>query len=357
MASIFKRKNKNGTTYYIQYYFKGKRYRDRVGKNYEAAQMQLGEVVRKIETGQLSIYSDAPLSELIKHFRESLQADAHSESYEKRLGSIFNNFWRYFDAERIKSVKQIDYPLLDNYITHRINNEGIAPKTANMEIDILKNLCNFGVKHRYFMESPARELKRKKLKRSEPRYFSNEEIELLFENAGLYEAFFMVLLHTGLRGSDVGNLRWSDIDFEKGFIRIITEKTDRGITIPINKTLERFLMDYGTETPKLFPKLDTDRKRNNVRLYIQRVLREAGYEWKRVGCHTFRHTFASHMVINGASIYDVQKLLGHKSIIMTQVYAHLSENATRRAVDLIEFNSKNVTNSGLRAVVNERKLA
>ena len=70
MASIFKRKNKNGTTYYIQYYFKGKRYRDRVGKNYEAAQMQLGEVVRKIETGQLSIYSDAPLSELIKHFRE-----------------------------------------------------------------------------------------------------------------------------------------------------------------------------------------------------------------------------------------------------------------------------------------------
>ncbi|MCH7955799.1 MAG: tyrosine-type recombinase/integrase, partial [Candidatus Marinimicrobia bacterium] len=89
----------------------------------------------------------------------------------------------------------------------------------------------------------------------------------------------------------------------------------------------------------------------------QRVLREAGYEWKRVGCHTFRHTFASHMVINGASIYDVQKLLGHKSIIMTQIYAHLSENATRRAVDLIEFNSKNVTNSGLRAVVNERKLA
>ena len=68
MASIYKRKNKNGTTYYIQYYFKGKRYRDKVGKNKEAAQMKLGEIVRKIETGQFSLYSDAPLSLLINHF-------------------------------------------------------------------------------------------------------------------------------------------------------------------------------------------------------------------------------------------------------------------------------------------------
>lgn len=60
------------------------------------------------------------------------------------------------------------------------------------------------------------------------------------------------------------------------------------------------------------------------------------------------------MVINGASIYDVQKLLGHKSIIMTQVYAHLSENATRRAVDLIDFNPKNVTNTGIKSAIIEQ---
>lgn len=77
----------------------------------------------------------------------------------------------------------------------------------------------------------------------------------------------------------------------------------------------------------------------------------------RVGCHTFRHTFAPHRVINEASIYDVQKLLGHRSISMTQVYAHLSENATRRALDLIDFGLKNVTNSGVKAVDYERKLA
>ena len=132
-------------------------------------------------------------------------------------------------------------------------------------------------------------------------------------------------------------------------------KTDETITIPINETLERHLLDCGTDPSKLFPELDSDSKRQKVRKHIQGVLKGADYEWKRAGCHTFRHTFASHLVINGASIYDVQKLLGHKSIIMTQVYAHLSENATRRAVDLIDFNPQSVTSAELISEVNKRE--
>ena len=93
-----------------------------------------------------------------------------------------------------------------------------------------------------------------------------------------------------------------------------------------------------------------------MRIHTQKILRDAGYQWKGVGCHAFRHTFASHLVINGASIYDDQKLLGHKSITMTPVYAHLSENATRRAVDLIDFNPNNATNPRLNAVIHEEKI-
>ena len=57
-----------------------------------------------------------------------------------------------------------------------------------------------------------------------------------------------------------------------------------------------------------------------------------------------------------ASIYDVQKLLGHSSITMTEIYAHLSENATRRAVDLIDFNPQSVTNLGLKSKINKQKI-
>ena len=206
MASIFQRKDVKGKPWYIQYYYQGKRYREKVGGSKEGAQMQLGAIIRKIETGQFSLYSDSPLSSLINHFRESLQAEPHSESYQMRLGYIFNHFGRYFKAMRIKSVNQVDYPLLDNYVTRRINSDGISGKTANMEIDLFKRLFEFGVKHRYLMGNPAKELKRKKVKRTKPRYFSEVEIELLLENAGSYEAFFMVLLHTGLRASDAGSL-------------------------------------------------------------------------------------------------------------------------------------------------------
>ena len=274
MASIFQRKDVKGKSWFVQYYFRGKRYREKVGGSKEAAHIRLGEIVRKIETGQYSLYSDAPLSSLIKHFRESLQTEPHSDGYKKRLGVIFRHYEQYFKTERIKNVSQVDYPLLDNYITQRINEDKISGKTANMELDLLKNLFNFAVKHKYLIENPARELRRKKVKQTKPRYFSDTEIELLLENSGHYDAFFMVLLHTGLRASDAGNLRWSDIDLDKGFIRVTTKKTDESIVIPINATLEEFLLDYGTDTDMLFPELDSDSKRQKVRKHIQGVLKK-----------------------------------------------------------------------------------
>ena len=111
-------------------------------------------------------------------------------------------------------------------------------------------------------------------------------------------------------------------------------------------------MDYATEGDKLFPDLDRDSKREKVRRYMQKLLRANGYDYK-VGCHTFRHTFASQLVIKGASIYDVQKLMGHKSISMTQVYAHLSEDATRRAVDLLNFNPNSQLNLNVKSGITE----
>jgi len=354
LASIFKRKDTG--KWYVQWYYNGRLLREKVGKSKEAAQMRLSEIVRKIETGQYSYNSDTSLASLIKSFKSSLDTEPHSNSYKRRLGNIFNNFETYFNDENIEKLNQIDFPVLDKYVTKRINKDGIAHKTANMEIDLLRRMFDHAVKYKFILENPARDLKRKKVARKEPRFFTNEEIELLLENADKYEPFFMILLHTGLRASDAGNLTWSDIDLEKNFIRVIQEKTDRRLTIPINDSLRNYLLDYATESSKLFPSLDNDKKREKVRRFIQKILRDAECGWKGVGCHTFRHTFASHLVINGASIYDVQKLLGHRSISMTQVYAHLSEDATRRAVDLLNFRPINDSKSALTSIKNQLKL-
>lgn len=355
MASIFQRKEINGKPWYVQYYYRGRRYREKVGGSKEVAQMRLGEIIRKIETGKFSLYSDTPLTELLEHFNKSLQAERLSDETMRRRQSIIKRFVSYCGDVGIQRVNQVDYPLLEEYATKRIIEDGLAPNTSNQEMGFIKRIFRFAVKHRYIMENPARDIKMKKVPRKEPRYFTHEEIDLLLQNAGKYEAFFMVLLHTGLRSCDAGNLKWSDIDLDKGLIRVFQEKTDWGLTIPMNDTLRNYLLDYATDTPDLFPELNTDSKRLKVRTHTQKILRDAGYQWSGVGCHAFRHTFASHLVINGASIYDVQKLLGHKSITMTQVYAHLSENATRRAVDLIDFNPQSVTNAELKSVIDEQK--
>ena len=149
----------------------------------------------------------------------------------------------------------------------------------------------------------------------------------------------MVLLYTGLRAGDAANLTWDQIDLEEGWIRLTTEKTEEQLMIPINSKLREYLLDYGTEGNNLFPGIEREPLRKKVRRYLKKILREAGIETAGVGLHAFRHTFASHLVMAGVPLAKVQKLLGHKSIIMTQVYAHLSPESTREEVEALDFGS------------------
>ena len=165
MASIFKRKDTG--KWYVQWYYNGRLLREKVGKSKEAAQMRLSEIVRKIETGQYSYNSDTSLDSLIKSFKSSLDTESHSNSYKRRLGNIFNNFEKYFSEENIERLKQIDFPVLEKYITKRFNIDGIAHKTANMEIEILRRMFDHAVKYKLILESPAIDLKRKKVTRKE----------------------------------------------------------------------------------------------------------------------------------------------------------------------------------------------
>ena len=147
----------------------------------------------------------------------------------------------------------------------------------------------------------------------------------------------MVLLHTGLRAGDAANLTWDQVDLEAGLIRLRMQKTQEYLTLPLNATLRQYLMDYGTAGMSLFEDLEGDDLRRRVRRYLQRTLMEAGFQTTGVGLHTFRHAFASYLVMRGVSLAKVQKLLGHKSITMTQAYAHLSPESTRGEVEVLDF--------------------
>lgn len=146
------------------------------------------------------------------------------------------------------------------------------------------------------------------------------------------------LLNTGARRGEALALRWRDVDFERGLVRLLTTKRatkGRPATarfIPINATCRELLegMGPGKADARVFA-VSAD----NLRRKFERVCELAGIGHCRI--HDLRHTFASHLAMNGTPLNTIRELLGHSSLDMTLRYAHLCPEATADAVGTLNF--------------------
>lgn len=152
----------------------------------------------------------------------------------------------------------------------------------------------------------------------------------------------MTYLYTGLRRSELIYLNWADVNLEKKFISV-TPKPDWHPKdfeirhIPVNgPLLAELKKNTGAPDQPVFP---TSRGRRYIpsalSREIRKVFKKAGI--KGADIKTLRHTFASHLVMNGADLYTVQKLLGHSSVKTTERYAHLAPDFLHTAVDKLKF--------------------
>ena len=236
----------------------------------------------------------------------------------------------------MKKVIDVKYKSLDTYFTKRITEDGIKPKTANGEIDFIRNVFKYAIKIGYLKVNPAKDIKRYRVVKNPPRYYTDEELNLIFANPSKFETYLTVLLHTGLRAGDVANLTWGDIDLDSGFIRVLMEKTEITVTIPISEQLKQCLLDHITEDNRLFPDLLTLPQRSKVYKHLRGVLSRAGYNTS-APLHTFRHTFASRLVMRGVPLLQVSKWLGHRDISMTQIYAHLEPTSNKNEINKVSI--------------------
>ena len=115
------------------------------------------------------------------------------------------------------------------------------------------------------------------------------------------------------------------------------EKTEITVTIPISDQLKECLLDHITEDNRLFPDLLTLPKRSKVYKHLRNVLSNAGYK-TNAPLHTFRHTFASRLVMRGVPLLQVSKWLGHRDISMTQIYAHLEPTSNKNEINKVSLN-------------------
>jgi integrase len=148
---------------------------------------------------------------------------------------------------------------------------------------------------------------------------------------------------TGMRRSEIVNLKWENVDLERNIILVANSesfktKSGRQRIVPINSLAKRILITRERISPYVFVNYKGQKMYDNyLGQCFRKSVRNAKLEGK-ISFHSLKHTFASWLVQSGVGIYEVQKLLGHSSVVVTQVYAHLSENVLHKAVDRIKLN-------------------
>jgi integrase len=149
----------------------------------------------------------------------------------------------------------------------------------------------------------------------------------------------IVALNTGMRLGEILSLTWDRVDFERGVITVERSKNDGVRHIPINKQLTEELEAVKLiATGKYVFSKSTGEPFKDIKNGFWSTLRRSGI--RKCRFHDLRHTFASHLVMNGTDITTVKELLGHKTISMTMRYAHLSKEHKQQAVDSLEFGEK-----------------
>jgi len=206
----------------------------------------------------------------------------------------------------------------------------------------LRNFFDYMVFEDYRKTNPTDLLESPKIGRKLPDTLSVKEIDKLIasinetDNLGLgtrNKVIIECLYSCGLRVSELIHLKMSDLFFEEGFVRIIG-KGNRERFVPIYKDTQELISYYLQEIrPKLITlKTNTEiiflnrrgnpLTRNMIFMIVKKLAEQDGIK-KNISPHTFRHSFASHLLENGADLRMIQEMLGHESITTTEIYLHL----------------------------------
>lgn len=257
--------------------------------------------------------------------------------------STMQNYKRYVDVHILPSFKGLDLKKIQKNQIESLQillKKNHNPKGINLIIGALKSIFREAILEGYLIKSPCEHIKTLSSDSAHEVFWTKAEIDQFlkanFSNE-LY-IFFLVSLNTGMRKGELAGLCWDRVDFQQNTITVtrtrdkyeLKERTKTKLkrVIPMNDLVKSVMLG-------LFQKRVSDQKliflkQNGDPInphHIYRSFHEAQdkAEMKNhIRFHDVRHTFASQFVINGGSIYDLQKILGHTNVNMTMRYAHLS---------------------------------
>ncbi len=247
-----------------------------------------------------------------------------------------------------KSPKEIVLKDLEQFIVW-VNVLGMLPGSQARIISGIKSFFKYCLLEQVITLDPTALLESPKLKRSLPDILSFEEIEMMIAKidlskpeGGRNKAILEILYSCGLRVSELVGLKISCLHLDIGFIRIIG-KGDKERLVPIGRDAIKFINIYrheirihsnikpGNEDFLFLNNRGSKLSRVMIFLIIKSLAKAAEIK-KTISPHTFRHSFATHLVEGGADLRAVQEMLGHESITTTEIYTHLDRQFLRETL-------------------------
>lgn len=257
------------------------------------------------------------------------------ESY----GRDLRQYYQYLGEDQV-DLDAVSRTTIINYLMY-LQKQGKATATIARRLAALKAFYQFLVREKRIKTDPTANLESPKLEKRLPRVLTVSEVERLLaqpdssQPAGLRDRAMLELLYaTGIRVSELVSLNVEDVNLETGYIRC-TGKGSKERIVPLGSLAIQWVQEYlQSGRPKLVK--DRDEKALFVNHHGNRLTRQGFWKIvkkyaedaridKEITPHTLRHSFATHLLENGADLRSVQEMLGHADISTTQIYTHVTK--------------------------------
>ena len=267
-------------------------------------------------------------------------ADNTLDSYNRDL----NQFLGFLEKERVKDLHEATRNIIMAYMLF-LQKRGRATATVSRRLAALKSFYHFLLREKYIEKDPTANLESPKIEKKLPRILTVNEVEVLLTQpegvkpAGMRDKAMLELLYaTGIRVTELVSLDTPHINLDMGYIRCFGKGSKERI-VPVGsfarKCVNEYLAKGRVKLVKNYSEQALFVNQHGRRLtrqgfwkIIKKYARWAGIA-KEITPHTLRHSFATHLLENGADLRSVQEMLGHADITTTQIYTHLTKGHLR----------------------------
>ncbi len=270
--------------------------------------------------------------------------DKYSEYLKYELNYSLLTIKGYFnhivEFNKYLNKHNIDYKNLTkediiNYLKY-LDNKKLSNRTISNKLSALRNYFDFLLEEKVIKINIFKLIKNPKLEKKLPNFLSYEEIRKIFDSIKCNtvldyrnKLIIELLYASGLRVSELVNIKISDISFNERKIKVLGKGKKERITfygIPCEKALNDYLKVRNSDNEYLIlNKYNQKISTRAIQQIVDKISLNAAIN-NNISPHTFRHTFATHLLNNGADIKSVQELLGHSSLGTTEVYTHITND-------------------------------